>query len=230
MKYCVLSDAHANYPALKSVVDTVDSTVDGFIYLGDIVGLLGFPSETVSLLQDISLHTLKGNHDIKTIEDNMGWVNDEELSEFERSITQNLLSESQKTWISDLQSFQQVTEGGVDITLSHGLPTPEKAHGVHEPGLMKKNFVTYASKIDTDFILVGHTHSQEALDCSQFGHNTTVLNPGTVGQNFSSDEGYAEYAIIDTEKNTYSLKSQEYTVQDVIDRLNELDVPVKWWR
>lgn len=225
-KYGVLSDAHANYPALQAVVDELESEVDGYIYLGDIVGLMGFPSETVSLLRERCSYVICGNHDIKVVRDNTGWVNDPELSEFERSFTHSELSEEQKEWILSLEPLEFHRDVG--LVLSHGVPIPEKAHGIREKGLDKRDFVTYASKYsDMDFILVGHTHTQEALDCSSFGHSVVVLNPGTVGQN--EDSGIAEYAVIDTDDMSYRLESVEYDIDSVRDRLREVGVPKVWF-
>lgn len=239
MKYAVLSDIHANYPALKAVVDEVEDSVDGYIFLGDIVGLMGFPRESVELVKDISVHALRGNHDIAVLEKKEGHVNSEELSKFELESTQNALTDAQIEWVNSLSSYKEVPSEG--LLMSHAEPVPEAATGYYPAagigtsrknalGLSKGSYTQAAAVLDSDtfnFVLVGHTHDQSAVDCSKFGHDIIVLNPGTTGQ--SKERGTAEYAIIDTEEKTYSLNKAEYDWDEVVSRLEEVNVPKKWW-
>lgn len=228
MKYAVLSDVHANYPALKAVLDEVEGHVDGYISLGDMIGLMGYPEETVSTLKSKTDYALKGNHDVSVVENNMGHVNSPALSEFELQITNDNLSDENREWIESLNTFEK--DNG--FVLAHAKPTPEMSSGLEErnTGLGKGHFTKAAGMYDdevVDFIFVGHTHDQAGLDCSRFGNNVTVINPGTVGMN--KPKNVAEYAVIDTENNTYELKSVEFDFGEVESRLNELDVPVHWW-
>lgn len=228
MKYGVLSDVHANYPALSAVVSDSKSEVDSYIFLGDMIGLMGFPEETTNKLKDISKYALKGNHDISVVEREEGHVNSPELSEFELRITQEQLSDNNADWISSLNSFQEVDS----IVLSHAKPFPEMSTGLEprNPGLGKGSFTKAAANYDdevVDFIMVGHTHDQGALDCSKFGNDIVVLNPGTVGMN--TPYSTAEYAVIDTTKQSYDLRTVDYDFKEVESRLYELNVPIKWW-
>lgn len=229
MKLAVLSDIHANWPALQASVEDAGD-VDGYIFAGDFIGLLGYPSEVIEFAMEKSDLSVKGNHDISVIENNKGHVNSQELSEFELNITRNNLNNNQKKWVSELSSYKKDQDLG--IVLAHAKPSPEMSTGLEprNPGLGKGSYTKVASNFDTDiydYIIVGHTHNQDALDVSKFGHDLIVINPGTVGS--PSNIGVAEYAIIDTEEHTYELKSVEYDKDMVISHLEELDVPVKWW-
>lgn len=231
MKIAVLSDIHANWPALKSVVNDLSDDIDGYIFVGDFIGILGYPSEVVSFAMENSIMSVKGNHDIAVLENHKGHVNSQELSEFEYEITHNNLSDKQKNWVSDLSTYELNPNLGIEM--AHAKPTPELSSGLEprNPGLEKGLYTKVASNIDDskyDFIITGHTHTQQGLDISKFGHDIVVLNPGTVGS--PGNIGVAEYAVIDTAKRTYTLETVNYDENEVIDPLKDIGVPVEWWK
>lgn len=232
MKVGIASDVHANWPALEAVLEEMKGNVDCYIYLGDIVGLMGFPHECVSAIMSQFDYVVKGNHDVSVIERGLGHVNSRELSNFEYNTTVSALSEEQMDWIRSLDSYMEIPEHG--ILMSHAYPTPEMATGIESGnrGLTKGNYLECASSIDSDtfdFIFVGHTHNQATLNCSKFAgnHNVTIVNPGTVGQ---AGEGIAEYAIVDTDSSEVDLCSTDYDWSRVEKRLEELEVPIRWWK
>jgi predicted phosphodiesterase len=63
------------------------------------------------------------------------------------------------------------------------------------------------------------------LDCSQFGNDITVLNPGSVGQPM----GEAEYAVVETGDDTVNCRTVEYDASPIKTRLQDVGVPVRWW-
>src|SRR5690349_15267182 len=53
MRYGLISDIHANLPALKAVLhDIAARDLDATYHLGDLVGYAPWPNETVALLSD----------------------------------------------------------------------------------------------------------------------------------------------------------------------------------
>lgn len=65
MRYALLSDIHANLPALEAVLEDIDSRKDihATFHLGDLVCYAPWPNETVSLLQQSSIFGVAGNYD-----------------------------------------------------------------------------------------------------------------------------------------------------------------------
>lgn len=227
MKYVIVSDVHANWPALKSVYNA-ESDADGFLVLGDLIGLGGFPKEVVENVKSDAEHVIKGNHDVSVIENEQGHVNSQELSQFELDTTQDMLDEEHKEWISNLSSYK-TTENPSSI-MAHAEPYPELSSGIESSGVKKGSYTKVASDVDSekyDYVLLGHTHEQAKLDCSDFGHNVTVVNPGSVGQPVNS--GKAHYAVLNTETGHVKLETSEYDKEAVFERLESLDVPIKWW-
>lgn len=66
MKIALLSDIHANLPALQAAMESIDKHEPDAIYcLGDLVGYNVWPNEVVSIIQQRKIATLAGNHDLK---------------------------------------------------------------------------------------------------------------------------------------------------------------------
>lgn len=230
MKLALLSDVHGNITALEAVQDDAEPAIDGYIMLGDYIGLLGSPGEVVEFAMENSLHSVKGNHDISVVENQKGHVNSKKLSEFELSLANTQLTEDQVEWVHSIDSYEEVDELG--FVMSHAYPNPTSSTGL-EPGnvgLTKGNYTKAASEIDSDkydFVFVGHTHSQSKLDCKKFGHDLKIVNPGSVGQPISDQT--AQYAVVDFETQDISLNSVKYDSDKVISTLEEEDVPFNWW-
>jgi predicted phosphodiesterase len=70
MRLAILSDIHSNFFALRRAIDHAESqNIDGYLVLGDIVGYLGMPFETIERIVEISSNSracdlVVGNHDL----------------------------------------------------------------------------------------------------------------------------------------------------------------------
>ena len=72
----VISDIHANLPALKAVLHEIDDLrVDSILCCGDVVGYGPHPRECVGLLRDRDIPCVLENHDIQvsTRYESRGW-------------------------------------------------------------------------------------------------------------------------------------------------------------
>jgi predicted phosphodiesterase len=65
MRYALISDIHANLPALEAVLDDIAARpgVDAVYHLGDLVGYAPWPNETVALLRQKGVAGIAGNYD-----------------------------------------------------------------------------------------------------------------------------------------------------------------------
>ena len=64
MKYALLSDVHANLPALEAVLtDIASSNVDATFHLGDLVGYAPWPNEVVARIVADRIPGVAGNYD-----------------------------------------------------------------------------------------------------------------------------------------------------------------------
>src|SRR4029450_234029 len=65
MRYALISDIHANLPALESVLADIARRPDvsATYHLGDLVGYAPWPNETVALLRANAIAGVAGNYD-----------------------------------------------------------------------------------------------------------------------------------------------------------------------
>lgn len=217
-RYVLVSDIHANYPALKAVVDAEGRNAN-YLVLGDLLGLNGYPKETVELIQSLNAPTISGNHDVALTQHNEGHVNDTDLSEYELSHTVDALSDAQLSWVSSLPSFKVIEDGPNKICLTHAKPWVSEASGyeVGNAGISKGNVPHFASKVadEYDFVFHGHTHVQYNLDCVRFGHNVHFVSPGSLGYD-------GTYAIVDTDTGDVELKSVQIDEEKIKEHIKTL--------
>lgn len=243
MRIKLVSDCHSNYPALKEAVESDDGE-DLLFYLGDIVGLMGFPSKTVDLIRNKFDYVLKGNHDVCVLQKGEGHVNSKELSEFEYSYIHKNLTEDQKRWVKNRETIMELDDincimyhatykNSSGLKLQKSMPLGSKPRWVAIRGVDKSKYTKVASDfLDEDdndkfkYMFMGHTHQQHHVDCSKFGNDLLMVNPGSVGQ---SHNNTCSYSVVDLENR----EVEEYTVDQHLDqvkeRLKEENVPVKFW-
>ena len=64
MRYALMSDVHANRPALEAVMaDIAAQGVDAIYHLGDLVGYAPWPNEVVAMIRQAGLPGVAGNYD-----------------------------------------------------------------------------------------------------------------------------------------------------------------------
>jgi predicted phosphodiesterase len=65
MRYALISDIHANLPALEAVLADIDERADvsSVYHLGDLVGYAPWPDETVAVIRSRAIPGVAGNYD-----------------------------------------------------------------------------------------------------------------------------------------------------------------------
>jgi diadenosine tetraphosphatase ApaH/serine/threonine PP2A family protein phosphatase len=202
MRIAVLSDIHANLPALEAVASDLPP-VDEVWVLGDTVGYGPQPNEVIATLQAMGARSVLGNHDgaaIGTVD--AGQFNPDARRAIEW--TAGVLDANAQSYIAALP---EVRRDG-DLTAVHGSPRDPIWEYITSIGIAAANFEHF----DTRLCLFGHTHvpiafrvtdeSVEAVhgmpgDRLELGTARALLNPGSVGQ---PRDGLpdAAYAILDS--------------------------------
>jgi putative phosphoesterase len=186
MKTLILSDIHANLPALDAVLNT-EGTYDTCLFLGDVVDYGPFPKECVKFLMDAMDVGVLGNHDNAIAHDvSCGCRGDfKQFSEETRAWHKTLLDENDLRFLRSLPPITQTHIEAETVFLAHATPQGDLFKYLQTDEVDKA-----VEAIKVEFVFLGHTHVQFK---KQVG-NTLVVNPGSIG--LARDGGQACYAVL----------------------------------
>lgn len=207
MRYALISDIHANLPALEAVLDDAGrrSDVHAIYHLGDLVGYAPWPNETVDLLRERNIAGVAGNYDSTVATDykNCGCryedPRQEELSHLSYEWTCAHVSSETKRLLAGLP-FEIVirprgghTTGGPRLTLVHAHPTSNLIYVEDtRPDAFLAKMAEDAALDSGDVIAFGHTHVPFHREVG----GRHFVNVGSVGRPKDGD-WRACYALLD---------------------------------
>ena len=230
MRVALLSDVHANLPALHAVLAALDTHQPEALWVtGDTVGYGAEPSEVIALLRERRALLLQGNHDRAVATgDGLDWFNEPaaEAAMMHRS----WLSTEEREFLGGLPA---VSEQG-QFTLCHGsLRDPMWEYVVSGP------LATASLALaNTSFACHGHTHvpalfvdGSPALRMVRPAVGKTydlgprsLVNPGSVGQPRDGDSR-AAFALLDTGATTVTFHRVAYPIADAQRRIRARGLP-----
>ena len=207
MKYALISDIHANLPALEAVLQDIDgrSDVGATYHLGDLVGYSPWPNEVVDLLRQRAITGIAGNYDSTTGTDykhcGCKYENPEQeaLSHVSYEWTRAHVTPETKRFLAglpfrlDLWPKSGHISGGPRVILVHGTPTLNTLYWTEDrPDSFCTQMAGIAGAKSGDLIAFGHTHKpwQRLIDDMLF------LNTGSVGRPKDGDPR-AGYTLVD---------------------------------
>ncbi len=234
VRVLVISDIHANFPALLAVLGEA-GPVDETWCLGDLVGYGPDPNIVIETVRELPHITcILGNHDAAILRQMEFQAFNNEAR---RSLTwtESVLTADNVAYLRSLPSQAQVR--GL-VTLVHGSPRDPTWEYVLNTLSARLNFAHFA----TPYCFVGHSHIQSMFCLDQASDHVNMLitrvgeqmslgtrsivNPGSVGQPRDRDPR-AAYAIYDSVANTWEARRSEYDIADVQRRIREAGLPVK---
>ncbi|SEP02932.1 Predicted phosphodiesterase [Halorientalis persicus] len=214
MQVGLISDIHANLPALEAVLDDMPP-VDDIICAGDIVGYNPWPRECLERVRTVSSLIVQGNHD-RNVETPHRYEHND-MAHAELEFAQQELSDSQRKWLSDLP--ERTEFAGDTYRLVHSHPDPNRLSSYVRPAQFPKMRPYLDDHVG---IVLGHTHIQHKATID----GRLIVNPGSVGQPRDGDER-AAYATLDTAADEVELRRVEYDINRVISRVEECGLPTK---
>jgi predicted phosphodiesterase len=216
MRIAILSDIHANLPALEAVLAAL-GRVDAVWTLGDVVGYGAQPDEVVARLSELGAVGVRGNHDAAALDLSMAeWFN----SDARRAIewTAGRIAPVTRAWLAALPERRELD----DMTLVHGSPRDPMWEYVTTAAGASANLAAFT----TPHLLFGHTHipvvfRQDGgrMEALEPGHGSsltldarrTLANPGSVGQPRDGDPR-ASATILDTRTSTLTWHRVAYPI------------------
>jgi putative phosphoesterase len=213
MRILVVSDIHANLPALAAI----DEPYDICLCLGDLVDYGPEPAPCVRWAMDHATYAVRGNHDHGVAQGIpvSGEIGFRYLTRSSRPSMWEALGAEERRYLLQLPVTQRITLAGKRYLLVHATPRdPLDEYLLKDPEVWSRRI----QNAEADIVCVGHSHMQFNLLVDR----TVVLNPGSVGLPRDGDPR-AAYAII--EDNRIELKRVAYPVEETIRSIEATDWP-----
>jgi predicted phosphodiesterase len=236
MRIALISDIHANLPALRAVLEDIGNRagVDATYHLGDLVGYAPWPNETVSLLRGFRIEGVAGNYDSTVATDykHCGCKYEDprqaELSHLSYEWTRQHCSAETRRFLGRLPFRLDVRPGGGHIpgptvTLVHGTPTLNTLYWTEDrPDSFCTRMAGIAGARAGDVICFGHTHKpwHREIDGVHF------VNTGSVGRPKDGDPR-AGYVVLDLADDSVAVEfiRVEYDVREAVEAIRASELP-----
>ena len=236
MRYALISDIHANLPALRAVLDDIDARkdVDAVYHLGDLTGYAPWPNEVVSLLREREIPGVAGNYDSTVATDykhcgcRADTPRDEELSHLSFEWTRAHVTSATKQYLGSLPFRVDIRPlgghvSGPTVTLVHGNQTLNTVYVTEDrPDTFLENMAKGIGARAGDVICFGHTHKpwQRTVGGVQF------INTGSVGRSKDGD-WRACYVLLTIDQSAASVEfvRVSYDVDQAASAIRESDLP-----
>ena len=244
MRLAILSDIHANLPALEAVLADIDAAGLGELWcLGDVVGYGAQPDECTRLVKERCELCLVGNHDLAVLDEL-------DVSAFSPAAaaavrgTQETADPSTLDFLRELEPADETR----DVALYHASPRDPIWEYVLWPDQAAECIAIQAARVS----LIGHSHvalffvmgedrrppRSQALELddaargAQAGAGTRLdlsegrwlVNPGSVGQPRDGDPR-AAWLELDTDLWVATYHRVEYEIDRAAAAIEETDLP-----
>lgn len=206
MKIAIISDIHANLPALQATLKSIEAQQPDAVYcLGDLVGYNIWPNEVVDAIRDKGIATLAGNHDAKAKKIRNAVDGDSS------SYAYKIIGDSQLRYLATLPAHIRLefkpNNMPLTILMVHGSPYSNKEYLLSDKD--ETEFINIFNATGCHVLLCGHSHKPyhrvleySSTNGTQYFH---AINAGSVGKPKDGDPR-ACYVILtlDNDKDSYS--------------------------
>lgn len=235
MLYGIISDIHANLPALEAVLARLrDCGADRILCLGDIVGYGASPNECCTLLGELGGALIRGNHDDAAVHPGK---EEDFTPPAARCIqwTRRQLTQASHDLLASLET-PKLVDG---IGICHG-SWPDQNLYTTSP----RDAVLSMSAMQAPLGFFGHTHYAEWYEadgpdawpreivapdggeCSLVEGRLYFINPGSVGQPRDGNS-CAAYATYDDQARQVKLERVPYNVKAAQNAIVAAGLPMK---
>jgi putative phosphoesterase len=199
----LLSDIHANKPALEAVLRALEG-VDKIFCVGDLVGYYTDPNGVIAKLLECDITFIIGNHDWYL---NNAPPKPNRLLRQSIQFTSSVILPEYRRMLADKPSQLHFELDGVRISLYHGSPWDTLEEYIYPDYPHFERF----DDIDADVIILGHTHHAMIRSLN----NRLLVNPGSCGQPRDND-WRAACAVLDTQTRSVQIVRVEYDINSVV--------------
>lgn len=236
MRYALISDIHANLPALQSVLRDIAGRegIDATYHLGDLVGYAPWPNEVVEMLTANAIPGVAGNYDstVATEYKHCGCQYEdprqEELSHVSYAWTRAHVSDRTKGMLRALPFRIDLRPdgghlAGPAITLLHGNQTLNTVyvHAERSDAFLAKMGASVGAR-PADVVCFGHTH----VPWHRVVEGVHYVNTGSVGRPKDGDPR-ASYVLLDVTAGRVAVEivRVEYDVESAAQAIMASELP-----
>lgn len=210
----VIADIHANLIAFEAVLDDIDSLgIEHIICAGDIVGYYPFPNETINIMRERSIHTVKGDHDLAVERFTTRGMN--RLAAECIRWTWERITAPNADYLKELRFRLNLSLGELNMSIFHGSPW-KLDECLYEVDVTERLLEMTGSQI----VVTAHTH----IPFIKRFRKGLVLNPGSIGQPRDGDSR-ACYLLLDVKTGNVSIRRIEFDILAVKERIKEAGLP-----
>jgi predicted phosphodiesterase len=236
MRYALLSDIHANFPALEAVLADIarHPDVDATYHLGDLVGYAPWPNEVVHALREARIPGVAGNYDstVATNYKHCGCRYEDPQQEAlsHESFTWTLAHTSAPTraYLASLPFRIDLRPlgghlAGPTLTLVHGAPTLNTLYWTEDrPDSFCATMAQRVGARPGDVIAFGHTHKPWHREVA----GVQFVNTGSVGRPKDGD-WRARYVLLDMDQSAASVEfvRVEYDLDRAVRGIQTSELP-----
>jgi predicted phosphodiesterase len=203
MKIVVLTDVHANLPALEAVIKDINlEGYDAIFHTGDVIGIGPYPAECMDLLLSLEkIKFLMGNHDYWYVQGlpqpRPEWMSEGEVRH--QRWTHSQLGPDFRDVIASWPFVIEEEYCGFHVAFMH--------YGLGEDSQSYKSFALNPStqdlddmfmSTDADLVFFGHDHLS-----SDIVGNSRYINPGSLG---CQKIPMAPYCIVEFRKGDFDVR------------------------
>ncbi len=227
-RLAIISDIHANLPALEAVLADIESLeVSDIYHLGDLVGYNPFPNETIALIAEHQIPGITGNYDqavLGRVADPVGALLNAKISPMGREIyawTVRAVNSPCREFLAAQPRERSLIVGKWRLRLTHGSPRHIKDYV--RPSWPDAMVGDLLAEVTEDILLTGHTHIPVVR---QF-NGKWLINPGSVG--FPKDGNpLAAYALLDLGRELQvTIRRVHYDIDRTVRAIVECGLPAR---
>lgn len=192
MKLAIISDVHGDVHALSDALAQIDRLgCEVTICAGDVLDYGSFPEETIALLRERRIPTIRGNHDRWAIgRGRADQPDDVDLDLFTDASGWDLSRES-LVFLAELPLTWRATIGGVRVAVAHARPGSD-IEGILPVEATPEFVDQLLQEAQADVLLVGHTH----VPLVAIGRSGGLLaNPGALLRDPASSLDWDDEAV-----------------------------------
>jgi putative phosphoesterase len=226
-RVAVITDIHANLPALEAALEATERTdVDAVHCGGDLVGYGPHPNEVCALIEQRAIPTIYGNYDYAIARDleDCGCAyrdqHDRELGQLSVAWTLQHTNERSKDFMRGLPFDLLFELGNNRVRLVHG--SPRKVNEYLFADKPAHTFERIAAGADCDVLAFGHTHQPWVRE---YG-GVLFVNCGSVGKPKGGDPR-AAFALLELDGGRViaDIERVEYDAEAVARQLAAAGLP-----